>query len=86
MRDSSCLTMIPALIKKGAKINYFDPTGEKPDFKKFKKECLKVGTTEEALANAEKLGLKCRDMLPFYLSEIYLKERIENFFTTQKSK
>ena len=36
MRDSSCLTMIPALIKKGAKINYFDPTGEKPDFKKFK--------------------------------------------------
>ncbi|MDC0539855.1 UDP-glucose/GDP-mannose dehydrogenase family protein, partial [Candidatus Pelagibacter sp.] len=36
MRDSSSLKMIPALIKKGAKINYFDPTGEKPDFKKFK--------------------------------------------------
>ena len=36
MRDSSSLTMIPELIKKGAKINYFDPTGEKPDFKKFK--------------------------------------------------
>ncbi len=36
MRDSSSLTMIPALIKKGAKINYFDPTGEKLDFKKFK--------------------------------------------------
>ncbi|MDB4084605.1 UDP-glucose/GDP-mannose dehydrogenase family protein [Candidatus Pelagibacter sp.] len=36
MRDSSSLTMIPKLIKKGAKINYFDPTGEKPDFKKFK--------------------------------------------------
>ena len=35
MRDSSSLTMIPALIKKGAKINYFDPTGEKSDFKKF---------------------------------------------------
>ena len=31
---------------------------ENEDFKKFKKECLKVGTTEEALANAEKLGLK----------------------------
>ena len=27
-------------------------------FKKFKKECNKTGTTEEALANAEKLGLK----------------------------
>jgi leucyl-tRNA synthetase len=28
------------------------------NFKKFKNECLKVGTTEEALASAEKLGLK----------------------------
>ena len=36
MRDSSSLTMIPSLIKKGAKINYFDPTGEKNDFKKLK--------------------------------------------------
>ena len=26
------------------------------DFIKFKKECSKMGTTEEALANAEKLG------------------------------
>tara|TARA_B110000037_G_C17096946_1_gene496391 strand:+ start:717 stop:2015 length:1299 start_codon:yes stop_codon:yes gene_type:complete len=36
MRDSSSLSMIPSLIKKGAIINYFDPTGEKNDFKKFK--------------------------------------------------
>ena len=36
MRDSSSLSMIPALIKKGAKINYFDPTGEKSEFKKIK--------------------------------------------------
>jgi len=36
MRDSSSLTMIPSLIKKGAKINYYDPTGEKNDFKKLK--------------------------------------------------
>jgi len=36
MRDSSSLSMIPVLLKKGAKINYFDPTGEKKDFKKFK--------------------------------------------------
>src|SRR5210317_45825 len=35
MRDSSSLEMIPFLSKKGAKINYFDPTGEKLDFKKF---------------------------------------------------
>jgi UDPglucose 6-dehydrogenase len=35
MRDSSCLSMIPSLAKKGAKINYFDPTGEKNEFKKI---------------------------------------------------
>ena len=36
MRDSSSLKMIPALSKKGAKINYFDPTGLKKDFSKLK--------------------------------------------------
>jgi len=36
MRDSPCLSMIPSLIKKGAKVNYFDPTGEKDDFNKLK--------------------------------------------------
>ena len=36
MRDSSSLSMIPYLVKKGARINYFDPTGKKDDFKKLK--------------------------------------------------
>jgi UDPglucose 6-dehydrogenase len=36
MRDSSSLSMIPSLIKKGAKVNYFDPTGMKEEFKKLK--------------------------------------------------
>tara|TARA_B110000114_G_scaffold155005_1_gene168121 strand:- start:525 stop:1823 length:1299 start_codon:yes stop_codon:yes gene_type:complete len=36
MRDSSSLSMIPYLIKKGALVNYFDPTGEKADFVKLK--------------------------------------------------
>tara|TARA_B110000114_G_scaffold151239_1_gene162408 strand:+ start:1847 stop:3145 length:1299 start_codon:yes stop_codon:yes gene_type:complete len=36
MRDSSSLSMIPYLVKSGAKINYFDPTGEKNDFKNLK--------------------------------------------------
>ena len=37
MRDSSCLKMIPILSKKGALINYYDPTGEKKEFKNIKK-------------------------------------------------
>ena len=36
MRDSSSLTMIPLLTRKGAKIAYYDPTGEKKEFKKLK--------------------------------------------------
>ena len=36
MRDSPSLTMIPALVKKGAKIKYFDPTGYKKEFSKLK--------------------------------------------------
>ena len=36
MRDSSSLTMIPTLSKKGAIIKYFDPTGYKKEFEKIK--------------------------------------------------
>ena len=36
MRDSTSLKMIPELCKKGAKINYYDPTGEKKQFNKLK--------------------------------------------------
>ena len=36
MRDSSSLKMIPYLSKKGALINYYDPSGEKQEFKKIK--------------------------------------------------
>jgi len=36
MRDSSSLSMIPYLEKKGAKIRYYEPTGEKKEFYKLK--------------------------------------------------
>ncbi len=36
MRESSTLKLIPNLLKKGAKIKYFDPTGYKKEFAKFK--------------------------------------------------
>ena len=36
MRDSSSINMIPRLSKKGALINYYDPTGEKKEFKNIK--------------------------------------------------
>ena len=36
MRQSSSLYMIPFLLKKGARINYYDPSGEKREFSKYK--------------------------------------------------
>ena len=36
MRDSSCLSIIPKLINKKCKINYYDPTGRKDFFEKNK--------------------------------------------------
>ena len=36
MRESPSLGLIPMLSKKGAKINYYDPTGLKIDFKNYK--------------------------------------------------
>jgi UDPglucose 6-dehydrogenase len=35
MRDSSSLSMIPLLVRKGAIVNYFDPTGEKVIFNRL---------------------------------------------------
>ena len=36
MRDSTSLKMIPYVIKKGGKVSYYDPSGEKKEFKKIK--------------------------------------------------
>ncbi len=36
MRDSTSLKMIPYLCKKGANVNYYDPSGEKKEFNKIK--------------------------------------------------
>ena len=41
MRDSSSLSMIPALSKKGAKVNYYDPTGSKSELNKYKNVAYK---------------------------------------------
>ena len=36
MRESPCLKLIPPLISKGVKINYYDPTGPKKELEKLK--------------------------------------------------
>ena len=52
MRDSSSLVMIPSLAKKGAIINYYDPTGEKKEFTKLKKVKF-LPNIESAIKNSD---------------------------------
>ena len=52
MRDSSSLTMIPSLSKKGAIIRYFDPTGYKKEFEKIKNVSY-VNSIKKSLEGAD---------------------------------
>ena len=52
MRQSSSLVMIPFLLKKGAKINYYDPSGEKKEFSKLKNLSF-CNTANDACKNVD---------------------------------
>ena len=52
MRDSSSLTMIPYLVKKGAYIKYYDPTGLKQEFIKLKNVSCS-NSIHEAVKNSD---------------------------------
>ncbi len=52
MRDSSSLTMIPLLSKKGAIIKYFDPTGYKKEFSKVK-NVSSANTIKESVVGSD---------------------------------
>ena len=74
MRDSSSLSMIPSLIRKGAIINYFDPTGEKIEFKKFK---------NISFSNTIKTAIKDSDLIIIHtewndFKSINFKKEIQN--------
>ena len=52
MRDAVSLTMIPHLLKKGAKVSYYDPTGSKKEFIKLK-NCKFFNQIQSACDNAD---------------------------------
>ncbi len=53
MRDSASLKLIPYLIKKGAKISYYEPTGIKKDFDK--KKVVYFNNIKDACKNSDLL-------------------------------
>ena len=52
MRDSTSLKMIPYFTKKGANVNYYDPSGEKQEFKNIK-NCFFRKNIKENCKNAD---------------------------------
>ncbi len=52
MRDSTSLKMIPFVCKKGAIVNYYDPSGEKKEFSKLK-NCTYKKNVKESCTNAD---------------------------------
>ena len=52
MRQSSSLLMIPFLLKNGAKINYYDPSGKKNEFSRYK-NLIFCNTINEACNNVD---------------------------------
>ncbi len=52
MRQSSSLSMIPFLLRKGSKITYYDPSGEKKEFSKLK-NILFCNNVREACKNVD---------------------------------
>ena len=52
MRDSTSLKMIPYVVKNGAMVNYYDPTGEKNQFKKIK-NCFFQNNIKDTCKNAD---------------------------------
>jgi len=52
MRDSTSLKMIPYYCKKGAKVSYYDPSGEKKEFMKIK-NCKFKKNIKETCLNAD---------------------------------
>ena len=51
MRESPSLKMIPSLVKKGASISYYEPTGQKKQFKS--KNIIFYENVKDACQNAD---------------------------------
>jgi UDPglucose 6-dehydrogenase len=92
MRDSSSLKMVPALSKKGAFIRYFDPTGYKKEFKKFKNvsfsksisRCLEK--TDLVIIHTEWNDFKSLDFLKLIKKKKIKIYDMRNLYTPNKMK
>jgi len=80
MRDSSSLLMIPSLLKKGAILNYYDPTGEKENFKKLKNISYS-NSINSAIKNADLIIIhtEWNDFKSINFNQIILNKKFKIF-------
>ena len=92
MRDSASLTMIPALINKGAIIKYYDPTGFKKEFKKYKNVTF-CNSIDTAILNSDLIIIhtEWNDFKSINFKKILKKRRViifdmRNIYSASKIK
>ena len=92
MRDSSSLIMIPSLVKKGANITYYDPSGEKKDFKRFKnvkflKDInLAIKNSDLIIIHTEWNDFKSINFKSLIKKRKFIIYDMRNIYSTQKMK
>ena len=92
MRESSSLKIIPALSKKGALITYYDPTGEKKEFKKIKnvkfKQSIKASceNSDLVIIHTEWNDFKSIDYKKIIKKKNFKIFDMRNIYSTEKMK
>ncbi len=92
MRESSSLKMIPYLVKKGAKIRYYDPTGIKNEFKNLKNVTYK-NTVKDACALSDLIIIhtewnefKHVDLKKIVMKKKFIVYDMRNIYSPEKMK
>ena len=92
MRQSSSLKMMPFLSKKGAKISYYDPSGEKSEFSKLK-NILFCDNVNDACKNSDLIIIhteweefKALDFKKLYKKKKFKIYDMRNLYSTELMK
>ena len=92
MRQSSSLSMIPFLLKKGAKVTYYDPSGEKKEFSKLKNLlfCNNVGdackSVDLVIIHTEWEEFKALDFKKLYKKKKFKIYDMRNLYSVESMK
>ena len=92
MRQSSSLSMIPFLLKRGAKVTYYDPSGEKKEFSKLK-NILFCNNVNDACKNVDLVIIhteweefKALDFKKLYKKKKFKIYDMRNLYSTELMK